>query len=240
MLRQIGKHPPLKLKSAIDIDQQIMNISTKWWRRRWSLEIQTERIAPAVYHFCLKKLMALLFSMMCSSTARDTATERIWRRRPQTRHTRMAPLRINKSKCSINWKTRHTIFRKMHFWNIPACIQTIPTPFPNVSKYTQDMKMYTKIYKIPSGGEAAPPGPAPRGPAAAWYFVYLGICLYILDIFGYISIYVWYIFDICWYSSKWNFLEFSGSIFQVTGEPISCYDFRQKWLCSVYAWSASR
>ena len=29
------------------------------------------------------------------------------------------------------------------------------------------------------------------GPAAAWYFVYLGISLYILDIFGYIWIYIW-------------------------------------------------
>ena len=31
----------------------------------------------------------------------------------------------------------------------------------NISKYIQDIQIYTKIYKVPSGGGAAPPGPAP-------------------------------------------------------------------------------
>ena len=31
----------------------------------------------------------------------------------------------------------------------------------NNSKYIQDIQRYTKIYKIPSGGWAVPPGPAP-------------------------------------------------------------------------------
>ena len=44
---------------------------------------------------------------------------------------------------------------------------------------------------------SAPRGRVGRGgPAVAWYFVYLGISLYILDIFGYNSVYFGYIFRV--------------------------------------------
>ena len=51
----------------------------------------------------------------------------------------------------------------------------------DISKYIQDI--IQDIHKIPSGGGAAPPGPAP---APACYFEYLRIFLHILDIFGHI------------------------------------------------------
>ena len=54
----------------------------------------------------------------------------------------------------------------------------------NISKYIQDIQRYTKIYKIPSGGGAAPPGPAPRRPGPDRGPVYLGISLYILGGLG--------------------------------------------------------
>ena len=77
--------------------------------------------------------------------------------------------------------------RKVPFWNIPKI-------YPNIQRYT-------KIYKIPSGGEAAPPGPgagtgpahgAGAGPGGAapppLGILYLGISLSILDMLGYIWI----------------------------------------------------
>ena len=50
---------------------------------------------------------------------------------------------------------------KSIFWDLP---------FKGISKYVQDVERYTKIYKIPSGGWAVPPGPTPApwaGPGSA-------------------------------------------------------------------------
>ena len=86
--------------------------------------------------------------------------------------------------------------------NIP---KTYRTHTKNISKYIQMYPRYTKIYKIPSGGGAAPPGPAPTrpgpdrglrlgaGPGRAappplgilYILVYLGISWIYLNIFGY-------------------------------------------------------
>ena len=78
--------------------------------------------------------------------------------------------------------------------------------YSNISKMIKDIPRYTK-YKPAAG----PPRPARRlwrraragrgGPAAAWYFVYLNISLYFLDLLGYLWIYMfvysWSILDIC-------------------------------------------
>ena len=56
-------------------------------------------------------------------------------------------------------------------------------------------------------------GAGPGGPAAAWYFVYLGISLYILDIFGYIWIYLdifGYMFGLFWW---WWCIKFLSLLF---------------------------
>ena len=90
--------------------------------------------------------------------------------------------------------------------NIPHIYQNI---YQDISKYIQDIQRYTSISKIPSGGGAAPPGPAPRrpgpdrgprlgaGPGRAappplgilYILVYLCISWIYLDIFGYIFVY---------------------------------------------------
>ena len=73
---------------------------------------------------------------------------------------------------------------------IPNIYQNI---YQDISKSIQDMSRYSKIYKIPSGGGAAPPGPAPRRRprrrvvfCISWYiFVYLGyIWIYLGIYFG--------------------------------------------------------
>ena len=67
--------------------------------------------------------------------------------------------------------------------------------YPNISKYIQIYPRYTKIYQDIQSTKRRRGRPARPGPeAAAWYFVYIGISSYILDIFGYIWIYIWYIF----------------------------------------------
>ena len=67
---------------------------------------------------------------------------------------------------------------------------------PSISKIYKDiLPRYTKYqaaaWPPPPGPAPAPvPGPRRGGPAAAWYFEYLGVSLYILDIFRYIWIVV--------------------------------------------------
>ena len=87
-----------------------------------------------------------------------------------------------------------------------SALWVLKTPLRNTQKYIEIYQRYTKIYqdiqnskrrrgRPPyasqrrcrglSGGPRAS-GPDGRGgPAAAWYSVYLGIFLYILDILGY-------------------------------------------------------
>ena len=68
----------------------------------------------------------------------------------------------------------------MYYWVIFSNVQVsknIPKTYPNISKYS--------ISKTRAGR---------GGPAAAWYFVYVGISWIYLDIFGYIYIYFLYIF----------------------------------------------
>ena len=52
----------------------------------------------------------------------------------------------------------------------------IGEPEKSKSKFIQEIQRYTKIYKISSGGGAAPPGPAPVPVLSiSWYiFIYLG------------------------------------------------------------------
>ena len=74
----------------------------------------------------------------------------------------------------------------------------------NVSKCIQDLQRYAKIYEIPRGGGAAPPGPV-RG---VWYSVYLGMSLdMLLDM-----CLVWF-----WYSCLHILVSFFGG-----GEVYSC------------------
>ena len=109
----------------------------------------------------------------------------------------------------IGWsylKCRRYGSGKFHF----GIYKNIPKIYSNISKYIQDIQRYTKIYKIPSGGRAAPPGPAPA-PRARIY----------LDIFG-------YLFGIFLYIPKWNFPEKCGSIFQLIGHSHILGDFFKK------------
>ena len=69
--------------------------------------------------------------------------------------------------------------------------------YPNISKIYKDVPRYSAVPVRPVRGPGLGPGQA--GPAAAWYFVYLGISLYVLDIFEYkldIFGYIWIIFKI--------------------------------------------
>ena len=60
--------------------------------------------------------------------------------------------------------------------------------------YIQKYPRYTRVYQDIQNTKRRR-----GGPAAAWYFVYLGISLYILEIFGYIWIYL----DICVFYFRW-------------------------------------
>ena len=67
--------------------------------------------------------------------------------------------------------------------------------YPNIYKYIQDTQ---DIYKIPGGGQAA--GPEPHGPISCISCIYLYI-----HVFGYIWIYVGYIFgDVTFFSTYWK------------------------------------
>ena len=82
--------------------------------------------------------------------------------------------------------------------------------YANVSNHTQNIQRYIKVYKIPSGGGATPPGPA--RPGRLWYiWIFLDISL----------VYALYVFNIFWYIPNWIFLERYGSISQWHGQTHS-------------------
>ena len=55
--------------------------------------------------------------------------------------------------------TRNTIIMYKHIHQ--KYNKHIPNIYLNISKYVEVLRIYTKVYKIPSGGGAAPAGPLP-------------------------------------------------------------------------------
>ena len=69
---------------------------------------------------------------------------------------------------------QYTKYTKQYSKNVSKIDQTYIQIYPRYTRYT---KTYQDIQNTKRGR---------GGPAAAWYFVYLGISLYTLDTFGYI------------------------------------------------------
>ena len=111
-----------------------------------------------------------------------------------------------------------------------------------IQRYTniyENIPRYITKYQAPAG----PPRRAGRGgPVAAWYFVYLGISLYIWIYLDIMLVYVWFMFGIClvmfgyvWYM----FSLFLVYVWFIFGIHLVYVWFIFGFICLVYVWFTS-